>query len=275
MLGWRTAWFCLVLSALCPGEPARVRPRGPAVAADVLTGQWVWTRTDRERYQAARSEAPALVAGVLIGTLLLDGTGALRVRRGLSPADLERPGLVVRLDDSLHPVWQRRAPAEVARELVPLVVRLVADARRAGVTPRELTLDYDCPDARLADWGLVAGEVARSLDVPVWVTSIPTHLEQRGYGEAFAGRVAGHVLQLFDTGLACTSGNSAHVVERVRAAGLPFRVGVAAFERVGRSSEHACWRASAGRLREIPGWSGQWVFPGGEDVRVALREVRP
>lgn len=265
MRGWRGLLGLGLLLLACPGEPTARAPRAAPAAAERITGQWIWTATDRQRFFSARAATEGLVPGVLVGTVVPGADGALLLRRGLSPGGTADAALVVRLDDGVKAVS--------AAELVPLVQGVLDDARRTGVSVRELQLDYDCPERRLAEWAQAAGGVARAVDVPVWVTSIPSHLGQARYGELFAGRVAGHVIQLFDTGLPCSQGNARHVAERVGAAGLPFRVGVAAFERVGRASEHACWRRAAGELRRVPGYSGQWVFPGGEDARVALAEM--
>lgn len=269
MLGEKSLLGAALLLLACPGEPERFgrAPTAAASTTEVITGQWIWTATDGERFSRADERARGLVPGILVGTVFPAADGALLLRRGLSPAGTAGPSvaLVVRVDDGVRRVG--------ATELLPLVRSVLDDARRTGVSVRELQLDYDCPERRLEEWARAAGEVAASVDVPVWVTSIPSHLEQRRYGELFRGRVAGHVLQLFDTGLRCSQGNARHVAERVAAAGMPFRVGVAAFERVGRASEHACWRRAGRELRDVAGHSGQWVFPGGEDVRVALAEL--
>ncbi|MFO0565130.1 MAG: hypothetical protein U0263_05680 [Polyangiaceae bacterium] len=238
------------------------------------TGQWIWTSTDLERYQGERGRTPDLVPAVLVGTLTPGSARAFRRSRGLSPARAgDRVGLVLRFDDALREVFEREPRTAVDDELAEVAREVVGEAEATGVTVSELQLDFDAPVRLLPRWAEAAGRVANSLRVPVWVTSIPAHLYAREYGALFHDRVAGHVIQLFDLGIPCTSPESERLRRALARARLPFRIGSAAFERAGRPTEHACFRKQALALREVPGYSGDWLFPGGEDPRAAFAEL--
>jgi hypothetical protein len=161
---------------------------------------------------------------------------------------------------------------DIEGRLAPILARILQECDATGTRIDEVQLDYDAPVRDLPSWARVVvaleGGVLSGRDV--WVTSIPAQVEADSYGALFAGSGVGHILQVFDTGLACTPENAAHLAERLASAGLRFRVGVAAFERTARPGAHECWRAAASRWKSIPGYSGLWVFPAGHDIRLSL-----
>jgi hypothetical protein len=253
--------FLLPLVALLAlsGEPPRRAEIPPGPRAD---GEWIWTRTDAAGFSTLSRQSPKLVPAVHVATV----EGDARFRRALSPAVVgQRPvALVVRFEDSFHQVWQRRDGAELSEQLAGELARVIAETRATGVTPTELQLDYDAPVRRLPEWSAVVRRVAPRLGLPVWVTSIPAHLADPEYGARLRGAVAGHVIQLFDTGWPCTRANATKLSRRLREQGLPFRVGIGAFERrrAGRiATDHGCWARAARTLDEQPGMRGRWVFP--------------
>jgi hypothetical protein len=244
--------------ARVPSQPGRVgvvhAPRAP--------GLWVWNRNDVAVFAREKAKRPELVPGVLIASLL-GRSGELVRRRGLSPARVEsdRVAAVVRIEDSVHELWdQSDVYAQLDRELTATL----REARATGVEIQEIQLDYDAPARRLRDWARVVKQLARSslAGVPLWITSIPSHLEDPDYGRSFSGAVVGHELQLFDTGLACTDREQQALADRLSKHQLAFRLGVARFERL-NGSAHACWAKAAEGLARLPGYAGTWVFPAG------------
>ena len=182
---------------------------------------------------------------------------------------------MVRLDDSIHPLWAVQSPDTVAGALGPLLARILADARAAGATVTEVELDYDAPERRLEAWAAVlAGLANRELaSVPVWVTSVPAHLDNPLFGARLAGHVQGHILQLFDTGLRHDPVEEARIRGALARQGLPFRLGVAAFEREkGRrtTTEHEAWVSAVATLQGLPGYAGAWVFSAGREYGAQL-----
>lgn len=242
----------------CAGVLACGSSSPPAAAR---WGQWVWTPQDAAIYTALREKHPEIRAGVLVAELGLDGDEVVSHLR-LAP-DRARGAdvVVIRLDDALHPLWERHAPADVASRIGPplaAVLRLVA--RRSEHF--ELQLDYDCPTRYLQAWSEVLGLLsAGPLEGRVpWITSLPSHVETAGYGAWFTGKIAGHILQVFDTGRhADTAGALADAAERQ---GLAYRIGLGAFERVGTG--HRRWFSETGRLCRAPLCDEIWVFPAGQ-----------
>ena len=146
--------------------------------------------------EQVRRIRPDVTAAVNIAELSWDGKVLTRLR--LPPGVAGLPAmLVVRLDDSFH-----RAPQEgTGTHLEQALGRLLA-AVDLGLAATPVELDYDSPVARLpvyAAWldtcraGALRGRT-------VWITSLPTHLDEPGFGALFASRVDGHVPQVFDTG---------------------------------------------------------------------------
>ena len=107
--------------------------------------------------------------------------------------------------------------------------------------------------------------------------SSPAHLEDPLFGARLAGHVQGHILQLFDTGLRRGPAEEARLRDALVRQGLPFRLGVAAYERqVGKrtTTEHGAWVEAVATLRELPGYAGAWMFPAGRayGAQLALLE---
>jgi hypothetical protein len=226
-----------------------------------LLGQWIWTRRDVEVFQRERAQRPNLTPAVLVATVFED----LRFRHGLDPtlagADA---AVVVRFDPRVDRVWSQ-SDEHIATELDANLATLIAQVRGTGVGVREVQLDYDSPERRLPRWAHVVSRLARSslAGIPLWVTSIPSHLRHDDYGLLFRGSIEGHILQLFDTGTPCSNDAAQALRGRLQRAELPFRLGVAAFERGRegqRSTEHGCWARTAPTLTHTPGFSGAWVF---------------
>lgn len=230
-------------------------------------GMWIWTRADIALLERERAHRPDITPGILIATLVRDGERLIR-RRGLSPGHVEseRMSVVVRLDDSVHRLWDSGDPfPAIDRELAAAL----REARATGARIDELQLDYDAPSRRVRDWAHVVQRLAKSSlgGLPIWITSVPVHLADPDYGRAFAGAVVGHELQLFDTGLDCTESELARIETRLQKHALAFRIGVARFERVRdgqTTTAHACWNYKAERLHALPGYAGTWEFPAGE-----------
>jgi hypothetical protein len=255
--------FATALLAAGP-PPASQSPSPPP-----FVGQWVWTRTDAELHaQAAKRRS--IAAAVFVATVTAEGD-RLRLRRALSPRVTEAGAIVVRLEDSVHGLWPEREPHEVAAELATMLAGVLAEAEATGADIEEVQLDYDAPVRRLGAWSAVVRELSGGplKHVRVWVTSIPAHLADPHYGTRFAGAIEGHILQLFDTGLHCTATEARVLARQVEQRGLPYRIGLGAFER-GAATEHGCWFR---RWRQVAGprFAGLWVFPAGNPYLELLR----
>lgn len=237
----------------------------------VCDGVWIWTRADADVFTKRGSLAERAIPGVLVLSIDEDPRGTLVGRRGLSPATAGSGELaaVVRIEDAVAP--RLDDPTALQAELDARLGALRQELEGANTTVTEVQLDFDAPVRRLDAWAAVAGGVARSslAGVPVWVTSIPSHLDDPRYGDLFRGAVTGHVYQVFDTGLGCSPKTIATARDHLERAAMPFRVGVATFERENdgrRTTEHGCWARATRELRRAPTYAGAWVFPAGRPV---------
>ena len=242
--------------------------RGPRPETTEV-GQWVWSRADASIFAAARHTRPALVPGVWVSTIAARG-GAVEQRLALSPAAAGAPevALVVRFDPSFTEVWATADDSTIARALDDRMTAMLRAAAPTGVAVREVQLDYDCPERLLPRWARVAGGVAGGAlrARPVWVTSLVAHVRVDGYGDHFRGRVAGHILQVFDTGERTTPRDAAAIRRLADRHRIPFRLGVGAFERAlpgGATTGHRAWFAAVPEVARSRWYRGVWVFPGG------------
>lgn len=231
-------------------------------AAPLRRGQWIWNQEHVSRFEANHAVNPEVIPTVLVAELHRDGAQVV-TRLRLKPTVVSPSGavsVIIRLDDNLHPLWDQHVSAEMAGLLgAPLsrILEMVDD--RLGRRP-EVQLDYDCPNRHLPAW---ADVLVRLTEGPLdgqkpWITSIPTHLDTSGYGSWFSGKIAGHLLQVFDTGLPASEAGA--LGERALAAGLPWRVGLGGFEREGAPS-HAAWFEQLDAVCRRPLCEGVWVFP--------------
>jgi hypothetical protein len=273
----RPALLFATALAVVPASPqhasASLGAGGPPAA-----GAWIWTRADVRLLQSARAPDPTLRAAVHVATIERRFDGSYISHIALSPDVVDGPGhevaAVIRFDGSLDAAWDADSEAAVADGLSPVLSRILEQVDGTGVRATEVQLDHDAPVRALARWGRVVGILTsgplRGRDV--WITSLPAHVEVAGYGEIFGRIGVGHILQVFDTGLACTPEHASRLAAKLRAAGLRFRVGVGGFEREARPGEHECWRTEAASWRALPGYAGVWVFPAGRDI---LRSLAP
>jgi hypothetical protein len=177
---------------------------------------------------------------------------------GLPPTTDGPVAVVIRLDDSVNAAWD--ADPEL-RGLDAALGRVVTLVRARPVRPVEMQLDYDVPVRHLRAWAAVLARLRQTTlaGTPLWVTSLVAHLRDPAFGDAMRGVVDGHVLQLFDTGDDPLA--AAEIATLTARAGLPFRVGLGAFDRAG-APPNTAWFAHAGEVCAAT-CGGLWIFPAG------------
>jgi hypothetical protein len=176
--------------------------------------------------------------------------------------------LVVRLDDSFH----RAAPEPTGPALNQALGRLLA-ALDPSLAALPVELDYDAPITRLpvyAAW-LDACRAGALRGRAIWITTLPTQLQDPGFGARFAARVDGIVPQVFDTGEPWTPQRAASLAAGLKRAAIPFALGLGGFDRPG--TRHAAWLAAAPQLAALPTYRGAWVFPAGFDWSPLLKSI--
>jgi hypothetical protein len=260
LIGRTVAVAVLVAIVACEEPPAR--------AMDV--GQWIWSSEDSARFVEASRTVPRLAPTVWIGTIRASPSGALQAGLGLSPtvAARSRVGVIIRFDDSFSNVWPAQTDSAIANAVGSSIRAMLDAAARTGVTITEVQLDYDCPERLLRRWSVVVAALARDALAgrTVWLTSLVVHIRHGDYGELFRDHVAGHILQVFDTGDRMSPSFAGQLQRLASQQRMPFRLGVGAFERRfpnGRSTNHRGWFAATPVMARSRWYRGVWVFPAG------------
>jgi hypothetical protein len=181
--------------------------------------------------------------------------------------------VVIRVEDDLHAAWDEASDAEIAEGVGDALVRVVLLARKRGPVD-EVQIDHDVPERRLNRWGNVLRGVRPRLEVrSLWVTSLVAHTRNPDFGPALRGVVDGHIVQVFDTGDDPKS--ASEVAEQATEVGLPWRLGLGAFERDVQRPLHRAWFARAGETCRPPLCDGVWVFPAGSSWVTLLSPGSP
>jgi hypothetical protein len=240
-----------------------------SVSHETQIGQWIWSSTDSALFADAARSIPNLVPTVWIGTIRASGDGQVQSQLALSPRVSGRSatGVVVRFDDGFSGVWAVQTDSAVANAVGVALRDMLAAAQRSGVTVSEVQLDYDCPERLLRRWSAVIAMLSRGpvAGRSLWVTSLVSHVRHAEYGDLFRANVAGHILQVFDTGDRMSLPYARRIERLVSRHRMPFRLGVGAFERRlanGQTTDHQAWFEAPHIMRGSRWFRGVWVFPG-------------
>jgi hypothetical protein len=237
----------------------------------VQDGQWLWSSNDRAVFLNARQRQPGLLPGIWVSTISFDNSrNRLSQRLALPPTLVSGApvALVVRFEGSIHQSWSRLDDPALASIVSVQLAELLRLVTLSGVDVAEVQLDYDCPTRRLERWATLVRALATGplRGREVWITSLVAHLRQPEFGDLFRGVIAGHILQVFDTGEEASDSLLAEITLRLQRQRLPFRFGVGSFERVlgpHRTTDHRRWFAAAEPLAHLSLYRGLWVFPAG------------
>lgn len=248
-----------VLALACP---ARERAAGP-LPQEAYVWQRAWTPAVREAVAQASGFAGLTV---LAAEIDLSHSPLRAFRVGIdwqALRDSGRPvGIALRI--GRFQGWgggtgRFADDPETVRRLAEIAGTLAGEARSHGFALREVQLDYDCPESKLADYPVLVEAVRRSVaPAPVTITALPTWLRQQRAFRRLSRSTDGVVLQVHSLRTPSRPGERIDLVdpgEAVRAveeaakAGRPFRVALptyaygAVFDRrgnvVGLSAERA------------------------------------
>ena len=243
-------------------------------------GQWIWSARDSATFLDASKTIDSIVPTVWIGSVGAARNGSSRVRLALSPriAGTARVAAVIRFDDDFTGLWQNQSDSEVAASVGSAVKAILSVATGAGVTITEVQLDYDCPERLLPRWAAVVQGLSRGAlaGQTVWLTSLVAHVKQSEYGDLFRGSVAGHLVQVVDTGDRMSVPYARQLERMVTRHRMPFRLGVGAFERQlqnGTTTNHREWFGAARLMAGSEWFRGVWVFPGGSPWAALLERA--
>jgi len=237
-------------------------------------GQWIWTARDSVLFVATRAQRPALRAAAWVATLSRRGDSLVtEFGRPIDASLGDDAEAVIRIDDSFSALWSTMPVDSLADRVAARLARLlplIDPAPGAGRAARTIQLDYDAPMSKLGDYAqlvarLRAPQVGVLRDRGFWVTSLVAHLADPRYGERLRPFVDGHIVQLFDTGDRYDARAERNVLARLERAGLPFRVGLGAFERelASGATTHRAWFAILPDASQSRWYRGCWIFPAG------------
>ncbi len=237
-------------------------------------GQWIWTARDSALFAATRAQRPALRGAVWVATLSRRGDSLVtEFGRPIDASLGDDAEAVIRIDDSLSELWETIPTDSIAARVTARLARLlplIDPAPGSGRAPRTIQLDYDAPMSKLGDYAqliarLRAPRIGVLRDRGFWVTSLVAHLADPRYGERLRPFVDGHIVQLFDTGDRYDARGERNVLARLEHAGLPFRVGLGAFERELATgvTTHRAWFAILPEASQSRWYRGCWIFPAG------------
>lgn len=215
-----------MLGALAVGCLVGCGERDEAPAAALKMEGYVWQSPDRAEVMAGAERAAAALDALRFRAAEMRWTGArLETEQVISDKlPVQGCGLVVRIGASAATLdWTSERRVEVAAVV----------ARLAALGPREIQIDYDCPQSRLGlyrelldDWRKAAGAV------PLMPTALPSWLEGEGFAE-LARESPGYVLQVHSLQLPESPGEpvvlldpeaARRAVAKAAALDVPFRV---------------------------------------------------
>jgi hypothetical protein len=243
-------------------------------------GQWIWSARDSALLVDASRTIDSVVPTVWIGSVGASRNGSSRVRLALSPrvAGASRVAAVIRFDDDFTRLWENQSDSVIAATAGSAVKAILSVALSSGVTISEVQLDYDCPERLLPRWAAVVRSLSRDALAgrAVWLTSLVAHVRHREYGDLFRDNIAGHIVQVFDTGDRMSVPYARQLERLLTRHRLPFRLGVGAFERQlanGATTHHREWFGAARVMAGSEWFRGVWVFPGGSSWASLLERV--
>jgi Protein of unknown function (DUF3142) len=139
-------------------------------------------------------------------------------------------GLALRIGPYRGPF---RVHGKITQLLTDLAVKMVAEARAAGLEPAELQLDFDCAESKLDGYRTWVTAIRKAVkSVPVTITALPCWLKHRAF-ERLARASDGYVLQVHSLDppagpdqpmTLCDPEKARRWVERAARVGVPFRV---------------------------------------------------
>lgn len=235
---FRDGLLALVLAGLwtCPGTAQADSPSATNGLAGLNQRAYVWQRVWTSDFRSSLTEiAPDFAAlDVLVAEISWRDSVAVVTRiapnwPALQAAD--RPvGLVVRIGPTSH-TWE---PASAASHTVVETCRAaLAEARRHGIEPAELQLDFDAATARLAAYRTLVQTVRREVAPPrLILTALPDWMRSAAF-PALATAADGYVLQVHslekprrigDAYSLCDLDRARRWVAQAAALGRPFRI---------------------------------------------------
>jgi hypothetical protein len=230
---------------LLPFRRGAAQPARP-MSQQAYVWQRAWTPAVREAVEASGKD----VAGyTVLAAEVSFGSGHLEVAR-VSPdwAALERSEQPVGVALRIGPYHGHFAPTDItAKRLVELSTLLLTEARRSGVQPSELQIDFDCAESKLDGYQLWLESIRAAIaPTPLTFTALPSWLKHREFA-ALARSAGGYVLQVHSLDrprsieapmTLCDVSAAVRAVEAAGRIGVPFRVALPTYGYLVAFDEH-------------------------------------
>ncbi len=208
------------------------KTNGSPLTQEAYVWQRAWTPGVR---QAVQEHGPAFSGLVFLGAEISFTSGRPHVKHTDADyalmAQQKRPvGLALRIS-----AYSGRfaADGEPVDTIVSVAAGLVQQALRNGLNVRELQIDFDCPDSKLAGYATWAAAIRKAVaPTPVVITALPSWLNQPDIAKLL-NRADGFILQVHSLrrpGNAdnlpplCDPKEASLAVERAGKLSRPFRV---------------------------------------------------
>lgn len=260
---------CAGLATGCTRSPDDAEPRTHPLSRSVYVWQRVWDDALRD---AVRDAAPTVDAFTVLAAEV--SWTDRRPHTVLAPVDypaLAATGRPIGIALRIGPY-----PADISEQTAfirDLAAALVKSARAAGVTPCELQLDFDCPDARLRAYARTLAAVRSGLDTtPLVVTALPSWLGRAGWRDV-ARACDAFVLQVHSVtepgGGAplrlCDPASARQWAQAASRVGRPFRIALPTYGYVAGFAEN-------GRLVGLRADGSSAALPDAHRIELALAD---
>lgn len=229
---------------------ADLMPRGPVpprAAGPLAQEAYLWQRSWDDAVRAGLRRTERRFAGVVVLAAEMDWEhGRPRVARVIPDYAVlrENPapvGLALRVGPYAGPFSETTmegADVPAARGVADLAAELLREAAEAGLTVKELQIDFDCADSKLDGYCLWINAIRRRIgSTSLVITALPSWLDRPAF-KNLAEAADGFVLQVhslerptrFDAPLTlCDPAAARRAVEKAARLGRPFRVALATY----------------------------------------------
>lgn len=236
-------WLCFALSLLVSCQ------RGATVAAPLPQRAYVWQREWNKNVVGAIARSRDDLAGVVVlaceiewregrPTSVVPPVDWAAVKAGkfsLSPA--------IRVMPYPGPF---SSDDEICRYLCETARARLSDIRAAGVEPRELQLDFDCAQKKLAGYARWVREVRREIaPLPLVITTLPSWLDEPEFPDLVRS-AGGYVLQVHSVSppaeggevKVCDPALARKRVARASGIGVPFEISLPTYRMIAGYDEN-------------------------------------
>lgn len=195
---WKIGLVSAIAACLLGAGLHLLSPRVPRTTGPPPQGAYVWQREWTPAVQQAVHEhASNLKEIIALAAEVTWRNGQPQVTRinldfGALQAAGAPIGLALRIGSFSGP-FASHSP--ITDTLAAIAWDLVQQAQDAHLSPRELQIDFDCPESKLSGYRLWLDAIRRKVQIPVTITALPSWLNHREFAR-LVDPADGYVLQV-------------------------------------------------------------------------------